>query len=120
MQGMSFMGKKGEGGTCGNATKGVAKEKAGTPCKGRSAGKKVEEGETGGGGASYKGKSTARRVEEEFVGDVKEEGGMVLWTNSATRCGVVGAGMAQLRSCCHVSEVPKIWQRGIVMTWQNS
>jgi len=81
------------------------------PCKGRSAGKEVEEGGTGGGGVSYKGKSTARRVEEEFMGDVKEEGGMVLWTNSAIRCGVVEAGMAWSRSCCHISEVPKMWQR---------
>ena len=99
---------------CSNITKGAAKEKAGMPCKRRSAGKEVEEGGTGGGGASYKEKSIARRVEEEFVGDVKEEGGMVLWTNSATRCGVVGAGIAWPRSRCHVSEVPKMWQRGML------
>jgi len=34
-------------------------------------------------------------VEEEFIGDVKKEGRMVLWTNSTTRYEVVGAGMAQ-------------------------
>jgi len=50
MQGMSFMGKEGEGGACGNATKGVAREEAGVPYKERSAGKEVEEGGTGGGG----------------------------------------------------------------------
>jgi len=84
------------------------------PCKGRSAGKEVEEGGTGGGGTFYKEKGAARRVEEEFVGDVKKEGRMVLWTNSAIRCGVVGAGMAWPRSRCHISEVPKMWQRGML------
>ena len=45
------MGKEGESGTCGNATKGAAREEASALCKGRSTGKKVEEGGTGGGGA---------------------------------------------------------------------
>ena len=40
-----------EGSACGNATKDTAREEAGMPCKGRSAGKEVEEGGTGGGGA---------------------------------------------------------------------
>jgi len=83
-------------------------------CKGRSVGKEVEEGGTGGGSASYKGKSTARRVEKEFVGDIKEEGRMVLWINSAMRCRVVEAGMAWPRSHCHISKVPKMWQRGML------
>ena len=70
------MGKEGESGACGNATKGAA---------------------TG--------------VEKEFVGGVEKEGGVVLWTNSATRCGTMGAGVARPRSCRHIFEVPKMWQR---------
>jgi len=38
----------------------------------------------------------------------------ILWTNSATRCGIVGAGMAWSRGCHHIFEVPKMWQRGIL------
>ena len=63
-----------EGGTCGNATKGVAREEAGVPCKGRSAGKKVEEGGTGGGGTHGQATRSTAGVEKEFVGDVEEEG----------------------------------------------
>ena len=44
------MGKEGESGVCGNAIKGAAREEASAPCKGKSAGKEVEEGGTGGGG----------------------------------------------------------------------
>jgi len=50
-------------------------------------------------------------VEEEFMGGVEEESQVVLWTNSATRCRVMGVGMAQSRGCRHVFEVPKMWQR---------
>jgi len=45
------------------------------------------------------------------VGGVEKEGRVVLWTNSATRCRVVGVGMARPRSCRHIFEVPKMWQR---------
>jgi len=62
----------------------------------------------------YRGKCAVRGVEKKFIGDVEEEGRMVLWTNSATRCGVVGAGIAWPRSYCHVSEVSKMWQRGVL------
>jgi len=37
------MGEERESGTCGNATKGAAREEAGTPCKRKSAGKEIEE-----------------------------------------------------------------------------
>jgi len=50
MQGISFVGKEGESGACGNAIKGTAREEASAPCKGKSAGKEVKEGGTGGGG----------------------------------------------------------------------
>jgi len=53
-------------------------------------------------------------VEEEFMGGVKKESQVVLWTNSATRCRVMGAGMARPRGRHHVFEVPKIWQRRIL------
>jgi len=43
---VSIVGKEGEGGTCGKATKGVARRETGAPCKGKSTekGEKVEEG----------------------------------------------------------------------------
>jgi len=43
-------------------------------------------------------KSAARGVEEKFVGGIEKEGGVVLWTNSATRCGIIGVGVAWPRS----------------------
>ena len=45
------MGKKGESGACGNATKGTAREEAGAPYKGKGTGKKAEKGGTGGSSA---------------------------------------------------------------------
>ena len=108
------MGKEGESGVYGNATKGAAREEAGTPCKGRSAGKKVEEGRIGGSGAHGQATRSTAGVEEKFVGGVEKEGGVVLWTNSATKCGTMGVGVARPRSCRHVFEVPKIWQRGML------
>jgi len=105
------MGKEGESGACGNATKGAAREEAGVPCKGRSTGKKVEEGGTGGGGARGQATRSVAGVEEKFVGGVKKEGRVVLWTNSATRCGIMGVGVARPRSRCHVFKIPKMWQR---------
>jgi len=44
----------------------------------------------------------------------KEEGRVVLWTNSATRHGVIEVGMAWSRSRRHIFEVPKMWQRGML------
>ena len=105
------MGKEGESGACGNATKGAVREKAGAPYKGRSAGKKVEKGGTGGGGARGQATRSTAGVEEKFVGGVEKEGGVVLWTNSATRYGIMGVGVAQPRSCCHIFKMPKMWQR---------
>jgi len=43
----------------------------------------------------------------------------ILWTNNATRCGIVGAGMAWSRGCHHIFEVPKMWQRGILHRRQS-
>jgi len=105
------MGKEGESGACGNATKGIAREEAGMPCKGRSAGKKVEEGGTGGGGACGQATRSAAEVEEKFVGGVEKEGRVVLWTDSATRCGIMGVGVVRPRSRCHLFKMPKMWQR---------
>ena len=93
---------------------GKAKEEASAPCKRRSAGKKVEEGGTGGGGVRGQATRSAAGVEEKFVGDVEKEGGVVLWTNSTTRCGTMEVGVAWPRSCRHVFEVPKMWQRGML------
>ena len=63
------------------------------------------------GGAPYKGKSTARRMEEKFVGGAEEKSRVVLWTNSATRCRIVGVRMAWTRSHRHVFEMLRMWQR---------
>jgi len=108
------MSKEGESSVCGNATKGAAREEAGAPCKRRSAGKKVKEGGTGGGGARGQLTRSAAGVEEKFVGGVEKEGGVVLWTNSATRCRIMGVGIAWPRSHCHVFKMPKMWQRRIL------
>ena len=59
---------------------------------------------------SCKGKGVVG-MEKEFVGDIEEESGMVLWTNSTTKCGVVGVGMVWPRSRRHIFKVPKMWQR---------
>ena len=90
---------------------GKAKEEASAPCKRRSAGKKVEEGGTGGGGVRGQATRSAAEVEEKFVGGVEKEGGVVLWTNSATRCGTMGVGVVRPRSRCHVFKMSKMWQR---------
>jgi len=45
------------------------------------------------------------------MGAVEEESRVVLWTNSATRCRVMGVGMARSRGHRHVFEMPKMWQR---------
>ena len=113
---MPATGKEGGGGACGKATKGAAGEEAGVPCKEKSAGrrKEVEESRRERGGVPYRGKCAARGVEKEFVGDVEKESRVVLWTDSATRCRVVGVGMAQPRSRCHIFEMPKMWQRGML------
>ena len=55
--------------------------------------KEAKEDEGRKGGVPCKGRSIAR-IEEELEGRAKKEGRVVLWTNSATRCGVVGVGMA--------------------------
>jgi len=48
-------------------------------------------------------------MEEEFVGRLEEEGRVVLWTNSATRRGVVGVGVAWPRGCRYIFKMSKIW-----------
>ena len=108
------MGKEEESGACGNATKGAAREEAGMPCKGRSAEKKVEEGGTGGGGVRGQAMRSAAEVEKEFVGGTEKESRVVLWTNSTTRCGVVGIGIARPRGRHHILEMPKMWQRRVL------
>ena len=105
------MGKEGESGVCGNAIKGAAREEASVPCKGRSTGKKVEKGGTGEGSTRGQATRSTAGVEEKFVGGVEKEGGVVLWTNSATRCGTMGVGVAQPRSYYHVFKISKMWQR---------
>jgi len=73
---MPFVGKKEGGSACGKATKGVAREEAGTPCKRKSIGKRkeVEESRRKCGSVPYKRKCTARSGEEKFMGDAEEEG----------------------------------------------
>ena len=48
------------------------------------------------------------------MGGAEEESRVVLWTNSAARCGIVGVGMAQSRGHRYVFEVSKVWQRGML------
>jgi len=93
--------------------KGTAGKEAGMPHKGKSTGKgkKAEESGRKWSSAPYKGKGAARRVEKEFMENIEKESEMVLWTNSTTRCGVMGVGMAQSRGRRHIFEMPKIWQR---------
>jgi len=92
--------------------KSAARERTGVSCQGKGAGRreKVEENR-GRSGTPCQGKHAARRVKKEFMGGFEEESRVVLWTNSATRCGVMGAGIVRPRGHCHVSEVPKMWQR---------
>ena len=92
------MGKKGEKGS-------VPQREKGTPRR-----KKTKENGGRKDGAPCKGRSIAK-VEEEFIGGVEEKSQVVLWTNSATRYRVMGAGMARSRGRCHVFEMPKMWRR---------
>ena len=84
-------------------------EKGGAPQRGKGILRRKETKKNGGrkGGAPCKGRSVAK-VEEEFMGRVEEKSRVVLWTNSATRCRVMGVRMAQSRSHRHVFEVPKM------------
>jgi len=50
-------------------------------------------------------------MEEESIGGAEEESRVVLWTNNATRCGIVEVGIARARSRRHVFEMLRIWQR---------
>jgi len=50
-------------------------------------------------------------MEKESMGGAEEESKVVLWTNSATRCGIVGVGIAQTRSRHHIFEMLRMWQR---------
>ena len=95
---------------CGKTTKDAARREAGAPHKGKSAGKRKKAEESGRkwSGTPYKGKGTARRVEKEFMGGIEEESGVILWANSATRCGVMGVGIAWSRGYRHVFKVPKM------------
>jgi len=71
--------EKGEGGMCGKATKGTAKEEAGMPCKGKSIGKKVEEGRRGESSACGQATRSAARIEKEFSGRIEEKSKGTLW-----------------------------------------
>jgi len=52
------------------------------------------------------------RVEGKTIRSVRTvEMKCLLWTNSATRCRVMGVGMARSRGRRHVFEMPKMWQR---------
>jgi len=50
-------------------------------------------------------------VEKEFMGGVEEKSRVVLWTNSATKCRVMGVRIAGSRDRRHIFEVPKMWRR---------
>jgi len=82
MQGVSIVDEKGESGICGKATKGTAKGEAGISCKGRSAGKKVEEGKRGGGGTCDQATRSTARMEEEFGRRIEKESKGTLWQRS--------------------------------------
>jgi len=87
------------------------------PSEGKSIGEEKEVEESRGGRSGAHGQTTrsaARGIEEEFVGGSEEEGEVVLWTDSATRRGIVGVGVARPRGCHHVLEVPKMWQRRVL------
>jgi len=58
-------------------------------------------------------------VEEKFVEGVERESKVVLWTDSATRCRVVGVRVVRPRSRRHIFEVPKMWQRGMLRGRQS-
>jgi len=70
---VSIVDEKGKSDACGKATKGAAKGKASMPCKGKSAGKEVEEGRKGGDGACGQATRSVARMKEEFNRRVKEE-----------------------------------------------
>ena len=44
---------------------------------------------------------------------------MVLWTDSTTRCRIVGVRMARPGSHHHVFEMPKMWQRRVLCGRQS-
>jgi len=96
-QGVSIVGEKEESGTCGKATKGMAKGETSTPYKRRSTGKKVEEGRRGGDSTHGQAMRSTARMEEEFSGRIEKENRETLWQRSAresipTRVRVVYGG----------------------------
>ena len=91
MQRVPTMEADEEGGACGNATKDTAREEAGMPCKGRSAGKEVEEDGTGGDGARGQATKSIARMEEEFSRRIEEEGRGALWERRSRRGAIMGA-----------------------------
>ena len=66
MQGVFIVGKKGESGVYGKATKGTTKGETNTSCKGKSAKKKVEEGRREEAGARGQATRSIARMKEEF------------------------------------------------------
>ena len=73
------MNKKGKGSACGKAIKGTARREAGTPCKGKSIGKKVEEDRGRRGSVCGQAIRGIARVEEEFSSRVEEKSKGALW-----------------------------------------
>ena len=87
------MGEEGKGGVCGKATKGALTEGAGTPCKGKGAGrgKKVEESRGERGGACSQATKSTAKVEEELSRRVKKEDRGALWKRRPRRSAIMGS-----------------------------
>jgi len=72
--------------------------------KRRRKGKEAEESRGRRSGVPCKGRSTAR-MEKEFMGGAEKESRVVLWTDSATGCRVMGVGVVRPRGCSNIFEM---------------
>ena len=103
----------GKGGVYSKAAKGVPTEEASMPCKGRSAGKRVEESRERESSACGKAMRSAARVKKELSGRIKEESREVLWQGNARKSMPTRVRIVHERSNSDICAVQKIWREGV-------
>ena len=98
---------RGKGSICGFATKGIAREEAGTSHQERSAGrsKKAEEGRRRRGSTHSQAMRSAARMEEELNGRVKEESRGALWKGSTGKSMPIKIRVVHRRSNSFISNL---------------
>jgi len=83
--------RRGKGGMCGKATKGITREEAGASHKGKSTGRREEAEESRRGRSGVHGQATrsTARIEEELSRRAKEESRRALWKRHPRRGAII-------------------------------